>query len=50
MNPYFESKSQVLSELQTSPEKGLTSAEAEQRLARYGENKLKEKKEKDERQ
>ena len=47
---YLESlsrkKEALLKSLQTSPEKGLTSGQAAQRLSQYGENKLHEKKKK----
>ena len=46
MNPHSETQGQLLKELQTSPEQGLSSEQAAQRLAQYGENKLKEKKKK----
>ena len=40
---YLESSEQVLSDLKSSPE-GLTANEAEERLTRFGPNKLKEEK------
>ncbi len=46
MNAYSDKKEEVLSSLQTDSAKGLTSAEAQARLAQYGANKLKEKKKK----
>ena len=41
MKFYLEPTEKVFSAVESS-EKGLTSAEAEQRLAKYGKNKLKE--------
>ena len=46
MTPHYEPRAQLLSGLQTSPERGLSSDQAARRLAQYGENKLKEKKKK----
>ena len=45
MKPFAKSQDQVLQELHTG-ENGLTQAEARERLERYGENKLQEKKKK----
>ena len=46
MKPHAGTQARLLQELQTSPEKGLSSDQAAQRLAQYGENKLNEKKKK----
>lgn len=46
MNPHYEPRAELLKALQTSQEKGLSSDQAAQRLAQYGENKLNEKKKK----
>ncbi|MFR3706777.1 MAG: cation-translocating P-type ATPase [Acutalibacter sp.] len=46
MNPYTISREDLLKELSVSPERGLSTQEAQERLAKYGENKLTEKKEK----
>ena len=46
MIPHHEPQTELLNSLQTSPEKGLTSGQAAERLQKYGENKLKEKKKK----
>ncbi len=46
MIPYSESRAELLRSLKTSREKGLTSQQAAQGLAQYGENKLNEKKKK----
>ena len=46
MIPYSESRPELLKSLNTSQEKGLTSQQAAQCLAQYGENKLNEKKKK----
>lgn len=43
---YHETKEAVLKELSSDPQSGLTSAQAAERLATYGENKLREKKKK----
>lgn len=43
---YHETKEAVLKELSSDPQSGLTSAQAAERLATYGENKLQEKKKK----
>lgn len=46
MNPYTISREDLLKELSVSPERGLSTQEAQERLAKYGENKLTEKKKK----
>ncbi len=46
MNVYSEKAENVLEELQTDSVKGLTSAQVAERVEKYGENKLKEKKKK----
>ncbi len=46
MTPHSEKLTELLAELETSPEKGLSSEEAVRRLEKYGENKLAEKKKK----
>ena len=46
MNPYAISREDLLKELSVSPERGLSTQEAQERLAKYGENKLTEKKKK----
>ena len=46
MNPHYETQSDLLSGLQTSLESGLSNEQASQRLAKYGPNKLNEKKKK----
>ncbi len=46
MSPYTESAENVLQELSTELENGLTSAEAQKRLGEYGPNRLREKKKK----
>ena len=46
MIPHYESKEGLLSSLNVSKEHGLTAAQAQERLRKYGENKLKEKKKK----
>ena len=46
MIPHYESKEGLLSSLNVSEEHGLTAAQAQERLRKYGENKLKEKKKK----
>ncbi len=46
MVPYKQDASELLKELATDQQKGLTSAEAAARLEKYGENKLREKKKK----
>ena len=44
MVPHSQSKSELLSSLQTTQEQGLTATQAAQRLSQYGLNKLAEKK------
>lgn len=46
MTPHSEYREKVLTELSVSVEKGLSSAEAKERLQKYGANKLREKKKK----
>ena len=46
MNPYTISREDLLKELSVSPKRGLSTQEAQERLAKYGENKLTEKKKK----
>lgn len=46
MNPYTISREDLLKELSVSPERGLSTQEAQERLAKYGKNKLTEKKKK----
>lgn len=46
MKPYSTKLEELLRELRSDPEKGLSSAEVMDRLNRYGENRLKEKKKK----
>lgn len=46
MNPYTISREDLLKELSVSPERGLSTQETQERLAKYGENKLTEKKKK----
>lgn len=46
MNPYTISREDLLKELSASPKRGLSTQEAQERLAKYGENKLTEKKKK----
>ena len=46
MNPYTISREDLLKELPVSPKRGLSTQEAQERLAKYGENKLTEKKKK----
>ena len=46
MNAYSSSREELLKELASSAEAGLSQAEAEKRLSRYGENRLREKKKK----
>lgn len=46
MAPHSKSKDELLTELQTSMEKGLTNQQARERLERYGENRLREKRKK----
>jgi len=46
LNPYTISREDLLKELSVSPERGLSTQEAQERLAKYGENKLTEKKKK----
>lgn len=46
MTPFHESKEQLLHELQTSETNGLGAKQAQERLEKYGENKLKEAKKK----
>ena len=46
MNVYSNSQEELLKELGSSAEAGLTQAEAQKRLAQYGENRLREKKKK----
>lgn len=46
MNPYTISREDLLKELSVSSERGLSTQEAQERLAKYGENKLTEKKKK----
>jgi Ca2+-transporting ATPase len=44
--PYRDTLPEVLNELNVNPDQGLSTSEAESRLARYGENKLQEKRKK----
>lgn len=44
MAPYAKKTDEVLAELKTNAKSGLTEAEAKERIAAYGENKLREKK------
>ena len=46
MIPHNDSVESILKELDTNNTRGLSAAEASERLAKYGENKLKEKKKK----
>jgi len=46
LNPYTISREDLLKELSVSPKRGLSTQEAQERLAKYGENKLTEKKKK----
>lgn len=46
MKPYGTKLEDLLRELQSDPEKGLSSGEVKERLDKYGENRLKEKKKK----
>ena len=46
MDSHFKSKEQILAELGTSEKEGLSSKQAAELKARYGQNKLKEKKKK----
>lgn len=46
MAPHSKSKDELLTELQTSMEKGLTNQQVQERLERYGENRLREKRKK----
>ncbi len=46
MTPFHESKEQLLQTLQTSETNGLSAGQAQERLEKYGENKLREKKKK----
>ena len=46
MTPHTISREDLLQELSVSPERGLSAQEAQERLAKYGENKLTEKKKK----
>ncbi len=46
LREYFEALPEILSQLDVDPNRGLSTKEAERRLAEYGENKLQEKKNK----
>ena len=46
MTPHVGPGKEILEELQANPSSGLSSQQAQDRLARYGENRLKEKKKK----
>ena len=47
MTPHTISREDLLQELSVSPERGLSAQEAQERLAKYGENKLTGEEEKD---
>lgn len=46
MIPHYEDLSEILAQLQVNPEQGLSAAEAQVRLHKYGENRLQERKKK----
>ena len=46
LNAHSKKREEIISELETNPEKGLSSSQVAEKRERYGENKLKEKKKK----